>query len=225
VWRASAAPATEWQAQAPAMALAFRPHRGTPGLVRSVAAEGLLPWQSASWVKWPMLAASAATLVIPGNGVAAPIAVFLLLLGPVIGEAAAREELYGTGATVFAQPGVPRSTVGRKAAAISGFVLLVGAPVLLRSFARGVEHGLAMLLGMAFVAGAATGLGWLSRGGKLFLGLFTALWYVAVQRESPLDFTGAFARPDLQRCAIFAAIGVGATVVAALVERARPISR
>src|SRR5205814_308211 len=82
---------------------------------------------------------------------------------------AAREELYGTAPTVFAQPGVPRSTVAWKLLAIASFVLVVGAPVLLRSLLRGGGHGLAMLLGLTFVAAAATGLSALSRGGKLFL--------------------------------------------------------
>ena len=106
---------------------------------------------------------------------------------PGRGEASARESLAGTGATVFAQPGVPRSIVGWKLAAIAAFVLAAGAPVLLRSLLRGADHGLAMLLGLAFTATAAAGCGWLTRGGKLFLGAFTALWYVAVQRDSPLD--------------------------------------
>jgi hypothetical protein len=79
-----------------------------------------------------------------------------------------------------------------------------------------------VLLGLLFVATAATGLGSLSRGGKLFLGAFTALWYLAIQRESPLDFTGAFhAQPDFGICLGFAAAGVVIVVLAAGVERAR----
>ena len=149
-----------------------------------------------------MLAASAVALVVPGSGVAVPIAIFLLLLAPVVAESAARESLYGTGATVFAQPGVPRSAVGWKVAAVGAFVFAAGAPILLRSLGRGPSHGLAMLLGLVFTAAAAAGLGWLTGGGKLFLGAYTALWYVAIQRDSPLDFTGAFAKqPDLVLCA------------------------
>ncbi len=216
---ARATPSPPWQ---PAAARTFHAHGGRPGLARAIVAEALLVWQSASWIKWLLLLAAASALVVPGDGVIGPVAVFLLLLAPVIGEAAAREELAGTGATVFAQPGVPRSAVAWKLAAIGLFVLALGAPLLLRSSLRGGACGLGMLLALLFVAGAATGLGWLSRGGKLFLGLFTALWYLAIQHDSPLDFTGAFStRPDLARCAAFAAIGIGTAVLAALVERTR----
>jgi hypothetical protein len=200
----------------------FHAHHGTPRFRRSVFAEALLVWQSASWIKWPMLAASAASLAVPGAGAAAPMAVFLLLLAPVIGEAAARESLYGTGATVFAQPGVPCSAVGWKLAALLAFVAVAGAPVLLRSLGRGGQHGIAMLLGLAFTASAAAGFGWLTGGGKLFLGSYTALWYMAIQRDSPLDFTGAFGlQPNLAVCAGFAAAGVASAILAAAVEKAR----
>ena len=210
----------------PAVRAARRPfhaaRRDSRASRRSVLAEALLVWQSASWVKWPLLLASAVTLVVPAVAAQVSIAVFLLLLGPVIAEAAARERLAGTAATVFAQPGVPRSAVRWKVAAVAAFVAVVGAPVLLRSLGRGPAHGLAMLLALLFVATAAAGLGWLSGGGKLFLGLFTALWYIAVQRDSPLDFSGAFAsRPNLALCAGFAAAGLAAALAAALLERAR----
>jgi len=223
-WRraSTAAAPADWQAPTGATAVAFRPHRGTPGFARAVLAEGVLLWQSASWIKWPMLAAAVASLFVPGAGAAAPMAIFLLLLAPVIGEAAAREQLAGTGATVFAQPGLPRSRVMWKLAAIAGFVALAGAPVLLRSLLRGGDFGLAMLLGLAFTATAAAGLGWLTGGGKLFLGAYTALWYVAIQRDSPLDFVGAFgAHPKLAVCAAFAAAGAASVVLAAAVEKAR----
>ncbi|HXT51671.1 MAG TPA: hypothetical protein VN811_11545, partial [Thermoanaerobaculia bacterium] len=221
-WRRAPAAATaDWQAPAGASAVAFRPHHGAPSFARSVLAEGMLLWQSASWIKWPMLAASAASLVVPGSGVTAPIAIFLLLLAPVIGEAAAREELAGTGATVLAQPGLPRSRVAWKVAAVLGFVLLAAAPVLLRSLLRDGGHGLAMLLGLLFTATAAAGLGWLTGGGKLFLGAYTALWYVAIQRDSPLDFAGIGERASLLTCAAFAAVGVVSVILAAAVEKAR----
>jgi len=221
--KARAAPAAAgWQSPQGEAARAFRPHHGSPTFARSVFADALLIWQSASWVKWPMLLASAASLVVPGDGAAAPMAAFLLLLAPVIGEASAREGLAGTGATVFAQPGVPRSVVGWKLAAIAAFVAAVGAPVMLRSLVRGGGHGSAMLLGLAFTVTAAAGLGWLTGGGKLFLASFTALWYMAVQRDSPLDFTGAVAaHPGLRVPAAFAIVGIAAVLIAAAVERAR----
>ena len=205
--------------QAPAV---FHAHAGTPTFARSVLADGLLIWNAASWARWPLLLASGVTLFLPAVATKVTIAIFLLLLGLVIAEAAAREKLAGTAATVFAQPGVPRSAVLWKVAAVTAFVMVIGAPVLVRSIVRGPAHGLAMLLALLFVATAAAGLGWLSGGGKLFLGLFTALWYVAIQGDSPLDFSGAIAsRPDLALCAGFAAAGVVLALTAWLFERAR----
>lgn len=208
---ASAAEAARWHA-----------HAGQPSLARSVLAEALLVWQAASWLKWPLALTAGVTLFLPGVAAQVTIAAFLLLLAPAIAEAAAREELAGTAATVFAQPGLPRSVVAWKLAAVGAFVGALGAPVLLRSLLRGGSHGLAMLLALAFIASAAAGLGRLTGGGKLFLGLFTGLWYVAVQVDSPLDFTGAFTtRPDLALCAGFAAAGAAAAALALVVERWR----
>ena len=69
-----------------ASAVAFRPHQGRRAS-RVPCSRGMLLWQSASWIKWPLLAASAASLVVPGEAVAVPMAAFLLLLAPVVGEA------------------------------------------------------------------------------------------------------------------------------------------
>jgi hypothetical protein len=186
-----------------------------------VLAELILTWRAASWLKWPLLLTALVAPLVPGDGAAGGIALFLLLLAPPIAEVAAREELAGTTAITFAQPGVPRSAVAWKAAAVAAFVGIAGVPVVARSFARGATHGAAMVLALAFVAAAAVGLGSLSRGGKLFLGGYTALWYVAIQRDSPLDFSGAFAAPDLARSATFAAVGAATLVAAWAVERAR----
>ena len=208
-------------AATPAGPLALRAHPTRPRLSRSVLAELILTWRAASWLKWPLVGCALAALVVPGDARGAFTAVFLLLLAPPIAEAAAREQLAGTAAVSLAQPGVPRSVVGWKAAAVGLFVLLAGAPVLAAAFLRSTEHGVAMALALAFLAAAAVGLGYLSGGGKLFLGAYTALWYVAIQRDSPLDFSGAFTAPDAGRSAAFAGVGLLALGGAAVVERVR----
>ena len=204
-------------------AAAPTPRETRPGFGRSLLAEIGLTWRAASFVKWPLLALALLAGVVSGDALRAVMAGFLLLLAPVIAEAAARESLAGTGQMVFAQPGTPRSVVGWKAAATLALVLLLGAPALAHSFALSAERGVALLFGLVFVATAATGLGWLTRGGKLFLGAFTALWYVAIQNGSPVDFAGAFGQsPDLALAASFAAAGVASTFAAAVTERVRP---
>lgn len=213
--------ATAAPARSAAAAPALHAHATRPGALRSVGAELILTWRAASWVKWPMLAAAVAALFASGDGAAGAIAGFLLLLAPPLAEVAAREELAGTAAYALVQPGVPRSVVAWKAAAVALFALLAGAPAVAASFGRSGAHGAAMLLALAFVASAAVGLGYLTGGGKLFLGAYTALWYMAVQRDSPLDFAGLLSAPDLGRSAAFAGTGLLALGAAMVAERLR----
>ena len=221
--RSARAPvAAEATAAARATPSAPTPRATAPGFARSLGAEVALAWRTASFVKWPLLVLAVLAGFAPGEALRAVLAGFLLLLAPVIAEMAAREGLAGTGPMVFTQPGTPRSVVGWKASATLALVLLLGAPALAHSFARSADRGLALLLGLVFVATAATGLGWLTSGGKLFLGGFTALWYMAIQNGSPVDFSGAFGpRPDVSLAAWFAAAGAVAILAAAVAERFR----
>jgi hypothetical protein len=207
---------------APAAApVTWRPRPTRPSALRSVVAETILTWRAASWLKWPLLLASLAALVAPGDSGSGVIAVFLLLLAPPVAEVAAREELAGTASFALVQPGVPRSVVGWKMAAVALFVLIASAPVVAASFARSPEHGATMMLALLFIAASAVGLGYVTGGGKLFLGAYTALWYVAMQRDSPLDFVGALSAPNLERSATFAGAGLLALAAAFAVERLR----
>jgi hypothetical protein len=210
-----------WHPDAAAAVALARERTTAPGFARSVLAEALLLWSTASWLKWLLPVTAVVTALAPAPVGGGFLAAFLLLLAPVIAECAARERLEGTAATVFSQPGVPRSVVLWKLGATGGFVALLAAPAVVRAFASGPAAGLALLLGMVFVATTAVGLGWLSRGGRLFLGAYTALWYMAVQKSSPVDFTGAFGGVHLARSAVFAGIGCALVLAAAAVEAAR----
>jgi hypothetical protein len=69
-----------------------------------------------------------------------------------------------------------------------------------------------------FVISASVGLGLLTKGGRFFSALFTAMWYVAVQ--GALDFTGIFAKiPDAGLAASFAGGAVLTLAAAWLKER------
>ncbi|MCM2313679.1 MAG: hypothetical protein NDJ92_00820 [Thermoanaerobaculia bacterium] len=191
-----------------------------PSFARSVLADVQLLWQTASWLKWPMAGASLLTLVLPARGSSACTAIVLILSAIVISEAAAREALAGTSSLVFAQPGVPRSTVAWKAASVSVFVLAILLSTLTRAALAGPDRFAAIVLGAVFVVSASVGLGWLTQGGKFFSALFTAVWYVAVQGQ--LDFTGVFAIvPDLTLCASFAGAGLLVLGIAWAQERRR----
>jgi hypothetical protein len=190
-----------------------------PSLPGAALAEARLVWDLASWLKWPMLCAALAAAFTPVG-----TAVFLLLLAPVISEAAARESLAGTRALVFSQPGVPRATLIWKAASLALFVLAFGAPAALRAFAASIAHGVALVSGLLFVAAFAVSAGSLTGGGKLFTAVYTALWYVALNGEAagPLDYCGAFGGGlDAGVRLAYLGIGIGALALAHVVEERR----
>jgi hypothetical protein len=104
------------------------------------------------------------------------------------------------------------------------FVLVLGLPALLRAFATSPAHGVAFVTGLLFVAGFAVGAGSLSRGGKLFSGVYTALWYMVVAGHGagPLDFCGAFGGGlGAGSRLAFLAIGAAAVALAAAMEQRR----
>jgi hypothetical protein len=161
-----------------------------PSAVRATAAETRLLFATASLVKWPLVAAALALALVPAEATRYIAAAFFVLLIPVISEAAAREEQLGTRPLVASQPGIPSSMVLWKAAAVSSLLLLLGAPAALRLAAGSPMRALAWVAGLLFVALLSVSLGSLTAGGKLFSGLFLALWYMAVNGLPEADFAG-----------------------------------
>jgi hypothetical protein len=189
-----------------------------PSALRSVLAEGRLTWSAGSLLKWPLLTASLAAPFLPGAAFPLGAAGMLLLLALAVSEVAARESLAGTRGLVLAQPGVPTSAVLWKTGAILVFVLAFGLPCALRAAAESPAAGGAFLSGLVFTAGIAAGFGSLTGGGKLFLGVYTAVWYFAVNRLAIADFTGLFAEPSSARAAAFLAAGAAAVGAARAAE-------
>jgi len=194
-----------------------------PSARAAILAEARLVWESASIVKWPLAVAAMLAGLTPGNF---SQAAFLMLLVPVISEAAAREKLAGTGALVFSQPAVPRSPVLWKTAAVGLVVLALGAPLAVRGFLVSPARGLACVGGLGAIAAISVGMGSLTSGGKLFTGLYLVVWYMGLSNLAPADFTSALsARPEPVYAFLY--IGVAAALVGAalLRERAgRPIA-
>ena len=190
-----------------------------PSFARAVHAEARLVWQTAGWLRWPLLLAAVGAIASPWSAAA-----FLILLAPVLSELAAREELHGTHALVWAQPSVPRSRVAWKAAAAGLFVLALGAPGLLRAALAGPWHALAWISGLLFVALLAVGTGSLTRGGRLFSAAYTMLWYASVNGRGvdALDYCGIFGGGTSPAVRLaYLAVATFAITLAALVERAR----
>jgi hypothetical protein len=191
-----------------------------PGFTRSVRAEVTLLWKEAAWLRWPLLAAAilaAAPLKFGHPGMAA----FLLLLAPALAESAVREKIAGTARLVLSQPGIPRSVLAWKAAAALAFVLLLAAPSLVSNAFASPVRGASYLAGLCFVAVFATAAGSLTGGGKLFLGAYLALWYVAVNGGGPLDFSGVLGPVPSAAPLGFLAFALALLAAAAVLERVR----
>lgn len=217
-----ATPASERSAFAALSALG-RPVALDPSAARAVLAEARLSWDAGSLLKWPLLAAALAAPFLPAAAFPFGAAGMLLLLGVAISEIAARESLAGTRGLVFAQPGVPASPVLWKAGAILVVVLAFGLPCAARAFAESAAAGAAFLSGLLFTAGLAAGFGSLSGGGKLFLGVYTGVWYFAVNRLPVADFTGLFSEPSAPKTAAFLVAGAAAVGAACAAERLRAL--
>jgi hypothetical protein len=193
-----------------------------PRVLGAVHAEARLIWDTASWLKWPLLATAIVAPFIPGEGGRLAAGAFLLLLAPVVSEVSAREDLEGTRSLVLSQPSLPASAVLWKLAAVFAFVLALGGPLALGTFLRAPARGLAFLAGLAFVAAFAVSAGVLTRGGKLFTGVYLMLWYGALSGAGPLDFCGALSgRPSLITSLAYAATGGLAVAIAAAVDEGR----
>ena len=190
-----------------AAAVTLTPASPRPSTRAAVLAEARLIWESASWVKWPLAVSAMLAGLLPGN---LAQGAFLLLLVPVVSEAAARERLAGTGALVFSQPSVPRSPALWKFAAVALLVLALGAPLAVRSLLVSPVRGLACAGGLIALAAISVGMGALSGGGKLFTGIYLAVWYMGLSNLAAADFTSALsAKPEPASCLIYICVGAG----------------
>jgi hypothetical protein len=220
--RRSKAPetSTALAAGAEVHALSISPAEPRPGFARSAAAEALLLWQSGPIAKWLLLAASLASLFVPATALTGVAAGWIVLLVPVIAEAAAREDLAGTRSLVFSQPGIPRSAVLWKTASMALFLLVLGAPFAVRFSTLSAARGLAWITGLLFVASFASGAGSLTRGGKLFSGILLVLWYIALSGARDFDFCGITGgATGVGMRAVYLGIGAAFVAAAAIVER------
>ncbi len=205
----------------PGAAVTLTPVAVRPTAKGAVLAEARLIWESASWIKWPLAVAAMLAGLLPGN---LAQGVFLVLLVPVISEAAAREKLAGTGSLVFSQPGVPASPVLWKTAAVSLVVLALGSPLAVKCLLVSPARGLACLGGLFAVAAISVGMGSLTAGGKLFTGLYLAAWYAGLSNLAAADFTSALSAHPVPAYS-FVYVALGAALVGAAVARERAAVR
>ncbi|HXU34295.1 MAG TPA: ABC transporter permease [Thermoanaerobaculia bacterium] len=163
-----------------------------PSAWLAVAADAVLLWKTGSILRWAVVILGVLAAVLPASAAPMVGGAFLLLLAPLISEASCREALAGAGPLVFSQPGVPRSGVLWKLGSVALFVVAVSLPFLLRALVASPARGFAALSGLLFVAALAVSFGLLTGGGKLFVGIYLAIWYGALNRVPYLDFCGLF---------------------------------
>jgi hypothetical protein len=216
---ALSAPGEDAEAAASATAALAVPVALDPSALRSVVADARLTWDSGAWVKWPLLVLALGAPFVPGAAFPWAAAAMLLVLALAVSEVSAREDLAGTRGLVFAQPGVPASPALWKAGSVLAFVLAMGLPCAARAAVVSPAAGAAFLAGLVFTAGTAAGFGSLTGGGKLFLGVYTAVWYFAVNRLPIADFTGLVAEPSASKAAAFLLVGIAAVGGAFAAER------
>ncbi len=209
-----AAEETSQRERAPVVLVPVHP---APSAIGAVFAEARLIFESATWIKWPVALSAILAGLLPGN---LPAGIFLVLLVPMISEAAAREEMAGTRALVFSQPGVPASLVLWKTAALALVVSMLGAPMAIRGFVDSPARGLAAITGLLAIAAICVGLGSLSSGGKLFTGLYVAAWYAAMSGGPWMDVTGALGKSAAPLVSL-AYLGGGIILVALAAARER----
>jgi hypothetical protein len=220
--RAIHSPSAEPPPASMAMVFPLAPVHPRPSPWAAVRAEAHLVWDTASWLRWPLLCTALAAPLFSGEAARLGAGAFLLLLAPVISEAAAREHLEGTRGLVFSQPSIPAWPVLAKLGGVLLFVLALGAPLTVRVFVTDPALGLTLTVGLTFVATFAVAAGIMTHGGKLFTGIYLMLWYGALNGAPALDFCGALSgRPRLATALTYLAAGTAITVAAAFVERQR----
>ena len=140
----------------------------------------------------------------------ASLPVTFVVAAVFIADVASRDRRAGTTGLIYAAPRLRERFVTWKltSAAIVAMLLLI-APLL--QALRHPARLLPLLVGIAFVAAAATSLGVISGNPKTFIVLFLSFWYVVVNDKGAtkaLDFAGFFATPAMGVTAMYAAIAI-----------------
>ncbi|HEX9459324.1 MAG TPA: hypothetical protein VGA84_09280 [Thermoanaerobaculia bacterium] len=151
-----------------------------------------------------------------------PIAFALAAL--FIADVASRDRRAGTTGLIYAAPRLRERFVTWKlssAAIVAAFLLV--AP-LLQAVAGNRARLLPLVIGIVFIAAAATSLGVISGNPKTFIVLFLTFWYVVVNDNGAtkaLDFAGFYSTPALTVTLLYAAMAIAFVGVAEMVHRTR----
>ena len=207
-----------WMGQINALARPFvRPFAALP--VRGAALkDAMMTFAATPFTGIALIGITIAALSSPAS-----LQVTFVVAAIFVADVACRDRRVGTTGLIYAAPRLRERFVAWKftSAGIVAILLLI-APL-----AQAVRHParlLPLLVGIAFVAAAATSLGVISGNPKTFIVFFLSFWYVVVndKGQTPtLDFAGFFATPALRVTAMYAMIAVALLAAAEAVHRAR----
>ncbi|HEX3069628.1 MAG TPA: hypothetical protein VHX14_13745 [Thermoanaerobaculia bacterium] len=181
--------------------------------------DAMMTFASTPFTVFALIGISIASLAAPAS-----LPITFAIVAIFISEVASRDRRAGTTGLIYAAPRLRERFLAWKllSSAIVAMLLLI-APVLQIAIAHPVRLP-AMLIGIAFVAAAATALGIISGNPKTFIVGFLTFWYVVVndKGQTPaFDFAGFFSTPAMRVPAMYAAIAIVMLAVAEAVHRAR----
>lgn len=172
----------------------------------------------------PFTAIALIGITIAALSAPASLQVTFVVTALFIADVASRDRRAGTTGLIYAAPSLRERFVTWKltSAAILAMLLLI-APLLQAAFGHSARF-LPLLVGIAFVAAAATSLGVISGSPKTFIVVFLTFWYVVVndKGQTPaLDFAGFFSTPALRVTISYAMLAIVFVAVAEVIHRAR----
>lgn len=154
------------------------------------------------------------TIAALANAKSLPITFTIAAL--FIADIASRDRRAGTTALISASPRLRENLVLWKLASSSivATILLI-VPIVRNPIA---------IIGILFIAAAATSLGVISGNPKTFIVLFLTFWYLVVNdggKTKSLDFAGFYGTPAISVMVMYGAIAMVFVIAAAIIHRAR----
>jgi ABC-type transport system involved in multi-copper enzyme maturation permease subunit len=208
-----------WMSQFNAMARPLvRPIAALP--VRGAALkDAMMTFASTPFTGIALIGITIASIAAPAS-----LPITFVIAAIFIASVASRDRSAGTIGLIYAAPRLRERFVTWKLAssAIVTLLLLV-APLFQRAVVNPSRLP-ALLIGIAFVAAAATSLGVISGNPKTFIVCFLTFWYVVVNdhgKTPAFDFAGFFATPALTVTLTYAAISIALLATAEVVHRLR----
>jgi hypothetical protein len=198
----------------PAARLVWRiPARG------AVAADALMTFAAHPIAVVALFAIAIATAASSGASAVAFAAAAIF-----VSDVATRDRTAGAAAMIYAAPSLrERFVLWKFASSLAVVSVLLVIPAIRVAISRPAALP-AFAAGLAFIAGAAAGLGVISANPKTFVVLFLSFWYLVVSDHGAtpaLDFAGFYGVPRAAVSATYLAIAIVLLVAAEGVHRAR----